>query len=124
MSLFINGYDFCSLSGSLYSSPPPPMTTAGLAAAYTMLAAGKTFPLPLPAHHHASPNPNQPPSLLPSAVIPPPGLPLNCPKVSETLANVGRQKNAMDMNFNLKKENVVEKKEMEKKLVSCGKLID
>ncbi|XP_076437192.1 uncharacterized protein LOC143276532 [Babylonia areolata] len=56
---------------ALYS---PPMTTASLAAAaYTMLAAGKAFPLP--AHHH-------PPTLIPTS-LGPSHLPLNCPKPPE-----------------------------------------
>ena len=76
---------------TLYS---PPMTTAGFAAAYSMLATGKH--LPLPAHHHPPP----PPPLIPSSLAP--SLPITCPKPPELSSSPvsNRSQISPDVNFN------------------------
>ena len=75
---------------TLYS---PPMTTAGFAAAYSMLAAGKA--IPLPAHHH-------PPSIIPTSLGP--ALPISCPKLTELSSSSSpassRAQISPDVNFN------------------------
>lgn len=85
-----------SVMGPLYS--PPPITSAGLAAAYSMLAASSKFPLP--AHHHPPP----PPPLIPTASLVPPPLPLTCPKSelssSPSSASSTRSQISPDVNFN------------------------